>query len=151
SDTEIWKMTHDVASQAEPIFAKLCELAANADCIHNDDTTARILELMKENEKEKPDRTGIFTTAILAKVAQNKQIALFFTGRKHAGENLNDILHKREIEKPPPIQSCDALSHNRPKDHPTHQGYCNAHLRRKFYEIAECWPKECLRIISAFN
>jgi transposase len=50
---------------------------------------------MKENEKQTPERKGIFTTALLAKM-EDKQIALFFTGRQHAGENLNDILELRK-------------------------------------------------------
>jgi transposase len=150
SDTEIWNMTRDVANHAESVFVELCRLAANSECIHNDDTTARILDFMKENERTNPERTGIFTTAILAKNG-DKQIALFFTGRQHAGENLKDILDDREVELPPPIQSCDALSRNRPKGHQTQVGYCNAHLRRKFYEIASFWPKECLKIVSGFD
>lgn len=150
SDTEIWNMTRDVANHAEPVFMELCRVAADAECLHNDDTTARILELMKENETLEPERTGIFTTAILAK-SEDKQIALFFTGRQHAGENLSDILVMREEGLPPPIQSCDALSRNIPKEHPTQIGYCNAHLRRKFYEIASFWPRECLQIVSGFN
>lgn len=143
-------MTRDVANHAEPIFIELCQLAANAECIHNDDTKARILELMKENERENLERKGIFTTALLAK-KEDKQIALFFTGRQHAGENLKDILDLREKELPIPIQSCNALSRNLPKDHQTEVAYCNAHLRRKFYEIASFWPKECIQIVSGFN
>jgi transposase len=150
SDTEIWGMTRDVANHAEPVFVHLCQLAANAECIHNDDTTARILELMKENEKESLERKGIFTTALLAK-EEDKQIALFFTGRQHAGENLSEILNMRDEGLPIPIQSCDALSRNLPKDHKTEVGYCLSHLRRKFYEIASMWPKECLQIVSGFN
>lgn len=150
SDTEIWSMTRDVANHAEPVFMELCRLAGNSDCIHNDDTTARILDLMKENEQQNPERTGIFTSAILAK-KEDKQVALFFTGRKHAGENLNDLLDQRGDEMPIPIQSCDALSRNQPKDHETQVGYCNAHVRRKFYEIASVWPKECLKVVSGFD
>ena len=150
SDTEIWGMTQDVANRLEPVFIELCKLAANFDCIHNDDTTAKILDLMKENKDKNPERKGMFTTALLAK-KEDKQIALFFTGRQHAGENLNDILDCRAEQLPIPIQSCDALSRNMPKDHQTHVGYCNAHTRRKFYEIASFWPKECLKIISGFD
>ena len=142
SDTEIWEMTRDVADCCKPIVTELTQLAANAEVIHNDDTTARILDLMKENEKTNPERTGMFTTAILAKTDQ-KQIALFFTGRQHAGENLNDLLDERK-KLTIPIQACDALSRNIPKDHATQVGYCNAHARRKFYEIAHQWPQECL-------
>lgn len=149
SDTEIWEMTRDVADCCMPIITELNQLAANAEVIHNDDTTARILDLMKENEKTNPERKGMFTTAILAKTEQ-KQIALFFTGRQHAGENLKDLLDKRK-ELTIPIQACDALSRNIPKDYATHVGYCNAHARRKFYEIAHQWPQECLKILASFS
>ena len=150
SDTEIWNMTCDVANCLEPVFTELCKLAANAECIHNDDTTAKILDLMKENEKKNPERTGIFTTGLLAK-KDDKQIALFFTGRQHAGENLNDLLDMRNEGLPIPIQSCDALSRNLPKDYETRVGYCNAHARRNFYEITSHWPVECLKVVSGFD
>lgn len=150
SDTEIWGMTRDVADCIEPVFIELCRFAANCECLHNDDTTARVLSLMKENEIANPERKGIFTTGILGKV-DDKQVALFFTGRQHAGENLNDLLGMREEVLSAPIQACDALSRNIPKDHSTQPGYCNAHARRNFYEIASCWPKECLKVVSSFD
>jgi len=150
SDTEIWGMTRDVADCIEPVFVELCQLAANCECLHNDDTTARVLSLMKENEVKNPERTGMFTTGILGKM-EDKQIALFFTGRQHAGENLNDILSMRDEALPIPIQACDALSRNTPKDHPTQPGNCNAHARRNFYEIASCWPKECMNVVASFD
>jgi hypothetical protein len=105
---------------------------------------------MKENELSDPERKGVFTTGILSKV-DNRQIALFFTGRQHAGENLNDLLQDREPMLPLPIQACDALSRNLPKDYHTQPAYCNAHARRNFYEIASCWPKECMKVISLFD
>lgn len=150
SDTEIWGMTRDVADCIEPVFLELCKLAADCECLHNDDTTAKVLSLMKENEANNPERKGMFTTGILGKTV-DKQIALFFTGRQHAGENLNDLLNSRDEALPEPIQSCDALSRNIPKDHTTQLAYCNAHARRKFYEIASCWPKECLNAVSSFD
>jgi transposase len=150
SDSEIWEMTCDVAECLEPIFTELCQLAANCPCLSNDDTTARVLSLMKENETKNPERKGIFTTGILGKM-EDKQIALFFTGRKHAGENLNDLLNDRDMDLPIPIQSCDALSRNTPKDHDTKKAYCNSHARRKFFEIAAGWPRECLYVVSSYD
>ena len=150
SDTEIWNMTKDVADCLEPVFLEMIQFAANAECIHNDDTMARILDLMKENEIKNPERKGIFTTGLLAK-KDDKQIALFFTGRQHAGENLNDVLNMRDDALSAPIQACDALSRNAPKDHQTQRGLCNAHARRNFYEIVSCWPKECINVVSAFD
>jgi transposase len=87
--------------------------------LHNDDTTVKILELMGERAKaaaatvqdasDQPDRTGLFTTGVVA-TSEGQRIAVFFSGRKHAGENLRDVLLRRATDLPPPIQMCDALS-----------------------------------------
>jgi len=36
------------------------------------------------------ERTGIFTSGVIA-TRDARRIALFFSGRKHAGENLTDV------------------------------------------------------------
>jgi len=152
SDTQLWEMTRDVSECLEPVHLALIAKAATGDCIHNDDTKARILSLMQENKaKGKNERTGIFTSAILSVLEQGTQIALYFTGRQHAGENLNDILDDRSKEMPPPIQMCDALAQNNPVDHKTKEGNCLAHLRRKFYETAVCWPAVVLELVTWFD
>jgi hypothetical protein len=155
SDTQLWEMTRDVAMCLEPIHQALIEKAAKGKCIHNDDTKARVLSLMKENKirraMDKGERTGIFTSAILSLLECDKQIALYFTGRQHAGENLNDVLDIRPENIPRPVQICDASAQNNPIDHKTHEGNCLAHLRRKFYEIAEYWPEIILPIITWFG
>jgi transposase len=46
---------------------------------------------------------------------------LFFTGQKHAGENLADVLRHRVAELDAPIQMCDALSRNLPLDYVAQQ------------------------------
>jgi hypothetical protein len=33
-------------------------------------------------------------------------MALYFTGRQHAGENLADVLRERRAELRPPVQMC---------------------------------------------
>jgi hypothetical protein len=38
-----------------------------------------------------PDRTGLFTTAIVSNT-DSGVVALFYSGPKHAGENLNKLL-----------------------------------------------------------
>lgn len=154
SASEIWEMTEDVANAAQPIYAALCREAADAELLHNDDTTARILSRMKElNEStDKHERTGTFTSCIVAVLKDvGVKIGLFFTGWKHAGENLDELLEKREEELPPPIQECDALSRNVPENHDTQLANCLAHLRRKFYELVEVWPKEVTKIIGEFS
>ena len=153
SASEIWEMTEDVANALQPIYAVLCKAAAQAELLHNDDTAAKILSRMKELKTlgEKAERKGTVTTCIIAALKNiNVKIGLFFTGWKHAGENLDELLEKRSEELPSPIQECDALSRNIPKNHPTQLGNCLAHLRRKFYELVDVWPQEVIRIIGEF-
>jgi len=152
SDTVLWEMTKDVAMCLEPVYETLIVEASKGECLHNDDTTARILDLTLENKtrKEEKERTGVYTSAILSKLS-NLQIALFFTGRQHAGENLDDVLDSRPKGMPIPTQMCDASSNNSPERNETDEGNCLAHLRRKFFEIAEIWPNYVLPIITSLN
>jgi transposase len=153
SASEIWQMTEEVADCLHPVYSILCQEAAEADVIHNDDTSAKILSRMKElkEAEEEPDRTGTVTSCIVAVLENiNIKIGLFFTGWKHAGENLDELLDGRSCESPP-IQQCDALSRNVPKNHNTSLSNCLAHLRRKFYELVDVWPKEVLKIVGNFS
>jgi len=156
SPSEIWEMTEDVADAVQPVYAVMCQQASTAELVQNDDTTARILSVMKDREErkgteEEDKRTGIFTTAILA-VLQNidVKIALFFTGIKHAGENLDDLLNKRPEGLSAPIQQCDG-GHNVPEHHDTKLSNCNAHSRRKFYELITVWPKIVIKVIGWYS
>jgi transposase len=45
-------------------------------------------------------RTGVFTSGIVS-IGEGHQIALFFTGARHAGENLTEVLKRRAAELPP--------------------------------------------------
>jgi len=152
SASEIWEMTEDVADDLQPIYSVLCMEAAAADLVHNDDTKAKIISRIQElKDAEEAERTGTVTTCIVAVLRNlSVQIALFFTGWKHAGENLDDLLEERSQDLPPPIQQCDALSRNVPKNQETNLSNCLAHLRRKFYELVDVWPKEVLKIIGEF-
>jgi transposase len=49
----------------------------------------------------KGERTGILTSEIVA-TDEGRQIALFFTGVRRAGENLNAVLGRRRVGLPPP-------------------------------------------------
>ena len=60
------------------------------------------------------ERTGVFTIGIVS-IGEGYRIGLYFTGRKHAGENSGDVLKQRSAGLNAPIQMCDALSRNLPK------------------------------------
>ena len=103
----------------------------------------KILSLMQGKD---PQRKGMFTTGILS-TSNDHRTALFFTGRQHAGENLNDLL-KYRIDHSPPIQMCDALSRNIPKDFKSLLANCLAHGRRSFVEILQSFPDECRHVLE---
>ena len=101
-------------------------------------------------EDDAAERTGVFTSGIVS-TAQGQNIALFFTGRQHAGENLADVLEQRAAELAPPIQMCDALSRNRPKLPEGLEvivGHCLAHARRRFVEVTPNFPEECRHVLE---
>ena len=148
SASEIWAMTNEVAETIEPIYDILNHLAAQGHCIHGDDTNMKILELMKENDLG-TKRTGMRTTAILSKF-KSHPIGLYVTGRKHAGENLENILKKRDPDRGKVVQICDALAANKPKTIETHIANCLAHARRNFYKQLENWPEEISKILDLF-
>jgi len=137
----------------EPIYKELIRQAAQGKVLHNDDTTMRILEWMgkrAENEafaEDIPQRKGIFTSGIVS-TNEGRRMALFFTGRRHAGENLAEVLPRRSSELGPPIQMCDALSRNLPKELETIVANCLAHGRRQFVDVAENFPDECRYVLE---
>ena len=137
-----WELMEDAAALVKPAWKQLIWYAAQGEVFHNDDTGMRILRLAREPSDT---RTGIFTSGIVS-VWQNRKIALFFTGRQHAGENLADVLAQRVDLMNAPIQMCDALSRNTPKLARGLQillANCLSHGRRQFVDIATSFPQEC--------
>ncbi len=151
-----WQVSEGKANRIYPVYNELVRQGAQGEVLHNDDTPAKILELMKniedeyEQEPGKETRTGIFTTAIISKLGEHK-IALFYSGRNHAGENMTELLKQREADRSPPIQMCDALSRNVPKDFEVILANCNIHARRYFVDIAGIFPVECTFVLETYK
>jgi hypothetical protein len=139
------KREHAFAS----VYQALIVAAAQGNILHNDDTTMRVLNRtdLKRPDKAKSERTGIFTSGIVS-VGDDHQIALFFTGHQHAGENLGDILKHRACDLTAPIQMSDALSRNVPGEFSTLLANCLAHGRRKFVDVIEAFPSECRTVLG---
>ena len=78
------------------------------------------------------------------------QIALFFSGRNHAGENRAELLEKRSPNLPGMIQMSDALASNCSKIETAQEliAYCLAHGRRNFVKILDSFPEECRRVLG---
>jgi transposase len=148
-----WEIVKGITGVLKPAYQELIRQAAQGEVVHNDDTTMKILAMMpargptEECAEEQSERTGVFTSGIVS-TREGRRIALFFTGRKHAGENLADVLSQRASELGPPIQMCDALSRNPPKEFQVILANCIAHGRRKFVEVVENFPEECRYVLE---
>jgi transposase len=128
--------------------------------LHNDDTTVKILELMGDRSRQETlaeavedggvadSRTGLFTSGVVA-LRDGHRIALFFSGRRHAGENLAQVLKHRLESLPPPIQMCDALSRNLPGELQTIVAHCLAHARRRFVDVYDRFPEPCRHLLES--
>lgn len=154
-----WDIVHAAASLIGPAYEELIRQAAQGEVLYNDDTTVKILELMGERAKQTtepefdehdPNRTGLFTSGVVA-THEGRRIALFFSGRRHAGENLAEVLKHRAAELDAPIHMCDGLSRNLPKEFETILANCLAHGRRNFVELYDRFRDECGYVIEAFK
>ena len=145
-----WEIVEEAAEVMKPARDELIRQAAQGEVLHNDDTSMRVLRLVREPSD---DRTGVFTSNILAITAATQRIALYFTGRQHAGENMADVLKHRAKELPSPIQMCDALSRNTPRLSGVEilLANCMAHGRRQFVEIAPNFPAECRHVLESLG
>ncbi len=147
-----WGILQKIKPFCAPVHEYLTVEAAQGDVVHNDDTGMLIREYALVEQDEPTDskaseRTGQFTSGIVSILGDNK-IALYFTGNKHAGENLDGLLQHRAQELAEPIQMCDALSRNVPKNFKTIVGNCLIHGRRNFADIIQFFPSECEYVIK---
>lgn len=158
-----WGIVLEVFKIIHPAFKELIRQAAQGKVLYNDDTTMRILALMGKRAEQKrlaessdsstgkSERTGVFTSGIVS-TREEREIALFFTGRKYAAENLTEVLKQRESELGIPIQMCDGLlSRNVPREFEVILSNCNAHARRGFVEVASRFPDECRYVLETLG
>ena len=151
-----WEVVSSAVEGIVPVYEYLVLQAAQGDVVHNDDTPMRVLELMDEKTRSQalnegdPDRRGIFTSSIVS-IGNGHSMALFFTGTRHAGENLREVLAQRAEALAMPIQMCDALSRNMPEDLKTILGNCLGHGRRRFVEIVEAFPAQVAHVLEALK
>ena len=139
----------EMAPTLQPALDELMRQAAQGEVAHNDDTSMRVLSLDRDADIS-AERTGVFTSGIVW-ILGERRIGLYFTGCKHAGENLTEMLKLRPPELPPPIQMCDALSRNVPKLAATVQANCNAHNRRNFVKVTANFPEECRYVLESLR
>ena len=162
-DATQWDQIEAVGDCAYKVFAQMEHEAAQGELIFHDDTAVRILSLMQENLalvaaaqahglSTPQERTGMHTTALVVKVREHTAI-LYYSSRRHAGENLQGLLDKRAAGLATPLAMSDALASNEVTNAAAViRCHCLAHGRRKFSDLTEVFPRECqvvLEVISA--
>ena len=151
-----WDLVKAVAQKLAPVHEELIRTAAQGAVLYNDDTTMKVLDLTRAQraaalaDDANEERTGVFTSGIVA-TSEGQKMALFFTGARHAGENLGEVLKRRAAELPTPIQMCDALSSNTAGDFETLLAHCMSHSRRKYVEVAESFPEEVRFVLETLR
>jgi hypothetical protein len=155
-DATQWDIVANAVTAPRYAYEELIRQAAQAELLHNDDTPARILSLIKERAKAEaagiePEGKAINTSGIVAvmRAPQGElKAVLFFTGHAHAGDNLARVLAHRAREFAPPMHMCDALAANIPSAFATVLCNCLAHGRRQFVDLVDNFPRECRYVIE---
>jgi hypothetical protein len=160
-DATQWQQIEKVGDCCYKVFAHLETLAAQGELINQDDTWVRIQSLMAQNRQyqaqaealglaRSPERTGMFTTALVVKVGE-RTLCLYYSGRAHAGENLEALLRQRQAGLEKPLVMSDALSRNEVDETAVVRCHCLAHGRRQFSDLEEVFPIECQRVMEALK
>jgi len=150
-DSTQFDKIEDVANAALPAFKHMEQLAANGHLAHGDDTNVKIQSLIKENKGlDGNERTGMFTTGVVS-FYKKYQIHLFYSGRKHCGENMLMLLSKRDPKLPMIKYMCDALGRNMPASLKAILINCLTHGRRNFIDLEKFYPEECTVVIDVIT
>ena len=161
-DATQWDQIEAVGDCAYKVFEQMEREAAQGELIFHDDTAVRILALIKENSailsaaqaqgvSTPKERTGMHTTALVVKVGEHTAI-LYYSSRRHAGENLQGLLDKREAGLDKPLAMSDALTSNEVADESRLiRCHCLAHGRRKFSDLEDVFPQECQVVLQVLS
>lgn len=140
-DATQWDLLKGLYNVVSPIYdCALMEQGANGELMIYDDTPGRILENQAKG-------LATHTTAFIS-VHEEHKTHLFFTGRNHAGNNVDAILSQRTNANPVTAMM-DASPSNIPKQMDAELSarfilcYCLTHGRRKFFEVFNFFDKEC--------
>jgi len=155
SASTIFDQCEQVANAVMPVFYELKKVAAMGYQFLLDDTRNRILE-QKPELRDKPNgkgqvlRTGVYSSGLIAQLADEHEVVLFETSLGHAGEHLDSILKLRPPELALPLTMSDALSSNSVIALAVKSAFCNAHARRNFFDIKSRYPAEIDWVLETY-
>lgn len=152
-DANQWTLADASADLLFPLYKALEKHGVNnATALRIDDTGSMIIEVRREirgeiaalealGESTNDVRTGINATGVYLETEQGK-VLLFFTGRHHAGEIIDQILeHRHAAQKSGAklVKVSDAASKNFSHAHHAEleEAVCNAHAYLKFRAVKD--------------
>jgi transposase len=155
SDANQWRVANECDDLLAPLSKALERYGIqNAISLRFDDTGSMVIELRRQIEMElrllalagestEHVRTGINATSFYIETAKARVI-LFFTGRHHAGEMVDQLLAHRAAGGNKLIALTDAASKNFSHAHADQleQAVCNAHCYLKFRAVKQQFPAE---------
>lgn len=154
-DANQWRVVDAADDLLRPLYKALEAYGVrNATALGIDDTKSVINEVNRAIREEltalkhagkstKDVRTGINATAAHLHTTKGK-VVLFFTGRHHAGEIIDQLLAHRQKGAKKLISVTDAASKNFDHAHrdKLEEAVCNAHCYLKFRGVKEQFPAE---------
>ena len=155
ADANQWTMVDACDDLLLPLYRALEQHAIqNATNFRIDDTGSVVIALRRKihaeiaalslaGESTKNVRTGINATGLYWETP-NGPVILFYTGRHHAGEIVDQLFRHRQGGRPKLVKVTDGASKN--FDHEHHdkmvEATCNAHAFLKFRAIKDKHPDE---------
>ncbi len=143
------------------LYMAFLRQAAQGKLIYLDDTGMKVIvEELRQSISlriailEGPDsvargRKGTYTTAMVS-ITEERQIVVYTTGKRQAGENMDRLLAQRAGDLASPIQMCDGLQQNIPKQFQVILANCNCHARRRFVDLVEDFPQAVGIVLYSF-
>lgn len=155
-DANQWKMASECTDLLIPLQRALEQYGIhNAVSLRIDDTGSEVIELRKQiraeiaaleeiGESTKDIRTAVNATGVYIETSDGAVITLFYTGRHHAGEIIDQLLKHRKNTEPKLVKATDGASKNFDHQHADKlvESSCNAHAYLKFRAIKDKYPNE---------
>ena len=144
-----WEIVERTADQIHPVYRELMRQAAQGEILQNDDTTMKILDNLKEVDPQDPTRAKGVSPPAFWPCAKSAAWPYSLPAPSMPGRTWPRLLEQRAKDLSPPIQMCDALSRNVPKEFETLLANCLTHARRNFVDLVPSFPEECRYVIEA--
>jgi hypothetical protein len=163
-DANQWEVVNAADDLLLPLYKALEQHAIQkATNFRIDDTGSMVIALQKQIEDEiaalqrlgestKDVRTGINATGLYWETP-NGPIILFYTGRHHAGEIVDQVLRHRLLASPKLVKCTDGASKNFDHKYADKlvESTCNAHALLKFRDLKDKYPAEYAQAASVYQ